>query len=150
MRHKLRCYIYSMWEGTVKRNMIVLTDVALSSIEFESRWTVRNATFGCDPFSSVGRQLTVLFVSVVEKPAACEVVRFGAESTTHWSGRVANDDSIKFSRNHADPRVQHVLIQSVCQKSKNYDQLLLNKKSFVLNLSLFPVISVLDICRCKY
>jgi len=60
-----------------------LTDVAFSSIEFESRGTVKIEAFGCNPFSGVGRQLTVLPVSVVEKPAAREVVRFGAESATH-------------------------------------------------------------------
>jgi len=150
MRHKLRCNFYWMWEGTVKRNMIVLTDVALSSIEFESRWTVENATFGCDPLSSVGRQLTVLFVSVVEKPAAREVVRFGAESTTHWSCRVANDDSIEFSRNQADTFIQHVLVHRICYKnnSRKHSETFINiiniKKIKILLLLLMMMIMNYD------
>ena len=97
----------------------LLTETSSSSIEFESRWTVEWQTSSCHPLAGVRGQLTLLQASVVEKPAAFQVVGFRAQMTTHQPCRVAHFDCIETSRNHSNVSVQHVLVTNICHTNRS-------------------------------
>ena len=101
----------------------ILTGTAYSSIEFESCRNVERHISGRDPLASVGRQLTALHVSIVQKPTAHEVVGFRAQLTTYRPCCIAHFDYVETSGNHCNAFVQQVLVTScVCHKSvTNYD-----------------------------
>jgi len=60
-----------------------LTQAAYSSIELESRGTVERWTISRHPLSSVRGQFTHLKASIVEKPAARQIIGLRAQSTAH-------------------------------------------------------------------
>ena len=99
------------------KTRVILTEAAYSSIELEPGGTVERQSIGGDPLAGVGRQLAALKTSVVEKPAARQVVRLRAQTTTHCPGRVSHFDDVKHVRNHSNLIVQQVLVASFCRKS---------------------------------
>jgi len=94
-----------------------LTDAAQPSIEFEPRRTVEGKTSSRHPLASVRGQFTCLSVSVVEKPAACQVVGFRAQFTAYRSRCVTHFDCLEIFRNHSNVFVQHVRVTTLYHKT---------------------------------
>ena len=120
--------LYIEWKGRNANE----TETSSSSIEFESWWAVEWETSGCHPLAIVRGQLTFLQASIVEKPAACLVVGFRAQLTTHRPCGFAHFDYSETSRNHSNVFIQHVLVTSICRICHNTSVMLVLSSLFLL------------------
>ena len=124
---------------------MILTEATYASIELEAGRTVEVETGHENPLARVGGQLARLQVPVVEKPAALEVVRAGAEAATNRSRGVADSDGdVEIFRNLRDVFVQNIHVAGLCYQTPAISVKLHLRDGRTDGLSVRPSVRLLD------